>query len=90
MEVRLSHRAIDVVEHVQRRDDVEDRDAGDSIIVVESQSVCDSSAAIVPDHVECVEPEVVHHRDLVVGHGALGVCRVLGVVGGSVGVAVAA
>jgi len=77
VKVRLDELDRDVGIQVIGRDDVEHRQAGHLVGMIESHPVGDPSAAIVPDHGELVEAEALHDLDLVERHRPL---RVVGVV----------
>ena len=66
-----------VLVHVERRRDVEHRRLGDPLGVVEGHAVGDPRAPVVADHGEALEAEGGHDLDLVLGHGALGIGRVV-------------
>ncbi len=76
VEVGVSHRAVDVVEHVQRGHYVEDRYRGDPVRVIEPESVRDPSAAVVADNSECLVAQLCHHVYDVQSHLALAVIEV--------------
>jgi hypothetical protein len=45
--------------------------------MVDRQSVCHPSASVVGEHIELLEPQPLHHHDLVSCHGSLGVIAVV-------------
>ena len=62
---------------MRRREDVEQRRAGDGVRLVEAQAVRHPGASVVPDHRVPPVPEFGHEGVLVGGHGAEGVARVV-------------
>jgi hypothetical protein len=88
--VGLNERQRDVRVQVMRRDDVEHRESGDPIGMVERQPMGDTSATIVTEDSELFEPELAHHFDLIERHGTLGIILVIDPVGRLAAVAVAA
>jgi len=79
-----------VLEGVPGRDDVQYRELGDRIRVVERHPVTDPAAAVVARHGELLKAQIAHHQHLVPGHRALAVGLVAGAAGGLATVAVAA
>lgn len=77
MVVGLCHRTVDVSEHVPRRDDVEQCHSGDHLGPVQAHTLCDPDTAVVANDREGLEAKVPHERDLISGHGALGVRGVI-------------
>ena len=71
------------------RDDVEHRRLCDLVGVVQRHAMHHAAAAVVADGRELVEPEVLHHFDLILGHGALGVAGMVLAAGRLAAVAVA-
>ena len=70
------------------RNDVEHRRLGDLVGVVQRHPMHHAAAAVVADGRELVEPEVLHHFDLILGHRALGVAGMVLAVGRLAAVAV--
>src|SRR5579871_3537851 len=66
-----------IMEKRPRRHDIQYRELGHTIVMVERHAMSDASAAIMTDHRELFEAEMLHHFDLILGHGAL---RVAGVI----------
>jgi hypothetical protein len=64
---------VGVVEGVPGGDDVQHRDLGDRLRVVEGQPVADPGSPVVTDDGELVEAELAHDHHLVPRHRALGV-----------------
>ena len=73
---------VGVHEHGVGWNDGQDGQAENGGRVVEGEAVSGSAAAVVADHVEAIEAEGAHERELVVGHGPE---RIVGVVGQAVG-----
>jgi hypothetical protein len=78
-----------VLEGVPGRDDVQHRELGDRIRVVECHPVTDPGAAVVARHGELLKAQIAHHQHLVPGHRALAVGLVAGAAWGLAAVAVA-
>ncbi len=78
VEIALGRLLGEVPVLVEGRQDVHEDDLGDGVGVVEGHAVGDARAAVVPDHGEAVEAELLHHPHLIRGHGALRVGRVVG------------
>ena len=81
---------VGVVEGVPGGDDVQHRDLGDRLRVVEGHPVADPGSPVVADDGELVEAELAHDLDLVCRHRALGVGLVDMAARGLAAVAVAA
>jgi hypothetical protein len=62
----------------------------DSLGMVQSQAVSDTTAAVVPGHREAREAEFFHDDDHVVRHGSLRIGRMVSVRGGTPATAIAA
>ena len=77
MEVGLHERQRHVRVEVMRRHDVEHREAGHAIGVIERHAMADAAAAIMADECELLEPELAHDLDLIERHRALGVVGVI-------------
>jgi hypothetical protein len=82
--------SVGVLEGVPGRDDVQYRELGDHIRVVECHPVTDPGAAVVARHGELLKAQIAHHQHLVPGHRALAVGLMAGAAGGLAAVAVAA
>jgi hypothetical protein len=90
--VPVAHAERDVgrVERVPGRNDVEHRELGDRLRVVQRHPVADPGATVVPHHGELVESEFAHHQHLVPRHRALRVRLMIVAARGLAAVAVAA
>jgi hypothetical protein len=82
--------SVGVLEGVPGRDDVQYREPGDRVLVVERHPVTDPGSAVVTRHGELVEAQIAHHHDLVPRHRALAVGLMARAAGGLAAVAVAA
>jgi hypothetical protein len=81
---------VGVAEGVPGRHDVEHRELGDRLRVVERHPVADAGAAVVSHHGELLKAQLAHHQHLVPGHRALGVGLVVAAARGLAAVPVAA
>jgi hypothetical protein len=77
METRNRRILVDGLEHPQRRDDVEHYELLDPVRVIEGEAMGNSSAAVMADHGELPEAELLHDLDLVERHRALGIAGVI-------------
>ena len=77
MPVAESERHIRAAERLSRRDNIKHGKFTDAFGVVERQAVGTPSAAVMPSHVELLEAEIMHQRNLIACHDALGIRHVV-------------